>query len=302
MITIALAQQAPTFENNFARYLTDQTPDEFGRVETVFKICIRKDISLMDNIRYLFYPNPLIPPSTDPNCAVSSKWWMLRDIIRVLWGAILFIFLIANGIMFLTGANDEDKLKKAKTSILYLLYGALLFFWSTWILGTVLNIGWLQGSDQFVQRVQEWILFQVLAIFKGAAFFIAIIMIIWYGFRIITAQEEEDKIQTARRWVVNIVAALVLIKIIDYIFYIASTPSFASQAADGIVQAAKIFWWILGIVIMLSFFYMWYLLVTSSGDEERLTKAKNIVMSIVLWTITIFLFLLIIYQIFSEFA
>lgn len=50
---------SPSFDDNFAQYLTDDTPDSYGRVETVFSLCIDKDISLMANIRNLFYPNAI---------------------------------------------------------------------------------------------------------------------------------------------------------------------------------------------------------------------------------------------------
>jgi len=48
---------APSFNNNFAKYLTDTTPDQYGRVETVFSICIDRNLTLMQNIENLFYPN-----------------------------------------------------------------------------------------------------------------------------------------------------------------------------------------------------------------------------------------------------
>lgn len=54
---------APSFQDNFADYLTDETPDRYGRVETVFNICIDRNISLMQNIRNLFYPNAIAPTS-----------------------------------------------------------------------------------------------------------------------------------------------------------------------------------------------------------------------------------------------
>jgi hypothetical protein len=54
---------APSFQDNFADYLTDETPDRYGRVETVFSICIDRNISLMQNIRNLFYPNAIAPTS-----------------------------------------------------------------------------------------------------------------------------------------------------------------------------------------------------------------------------------------------
>ncbi|MEI8008426.1 MAG: hypothetical protein WCI00_03215 [bacterium] len=50
---------APSFNNNFANYLTDSTPDQYGRVETVFSLCIDRNISLMANVRNLFYPSQI---------------------------------------------------------------------------------------------------------------------------------------------------------------------------------------------------------------------------------------------------
>ncbi len=294
--SVAYAWPAPTFENNFANYLTDTTPDEFGRVETVFNICIDVNASLMDNIRRLFYPNPI----AFPGCS-SSKGGLLRDVIRILWGAVLFIFLLRNGISFVLNAGNEEKLSSAKKSILYILYGAILFFGSTWILSAI-NIGDMSGTTEFSQNLQNNVLFQALAIFKTAAFFAAIIMIVIYGFRFMAAHEEEEKIATAKSWLLNVVIALVLIKIIDYVFYIASTPSFTESASQLIIQAAKVLGWILWWAMMWSVVYTGFLLVTSTGDEEKIAKAKNLILTIFLVWVVIFLFLLIIYQIFKEFA
>ena len=46
----------PSFDSNFAKYLTNKTPDQYGRVETVFTICVDRNLTLMDNIKNLFYP------------------------------------------------------------------------------------------------------------------------------------------------------------------------------------------------------------------------------------------------------
>jgi len=64
------AQIAPSFTQNFGRYLTSNTPDEFGRVENVFNLCIRRDLSLRENIIRLFYPSRLPPTfDVDEGCA-----------------------------------------------------------------------------------------------------------------------------------------------------------------------------------------------------------------------------------------
>jgi mannose/fructose/N-acetylgalactosamine-specific phosphotransferase system component IID len=127
-------------------------------------------------------------------------------------------------------------------------------------------------------------------------------MIVIYGFRFMAAHEEEEKIATAKSWLLNVIIALVLIKIIDYVFYIASTPSFTESASQLIIQAAKVLGWILWWAMMWSVVYTGFLLVTSTGDEEKIAKAKNLILTIFLVWVVIFLFLLIIYQIFKEFA
>lgn len=290
---------APSFNDNFANYLTDTTPDKYGRVETVFSICIDRELSLMDNIKNLFYPSQIAPTSW---CSAGSQWGQLWLLIRDLWFIILFIFLVMTWVSFIMNAKEPDGAKKAFSSLIYILYGAFLVFGVTWILGTVLNIGNIQGSGQLVDRVQNWLFLQILSFFKVLAFFAAIIMLVVAGFRMMSAMDKSDKVTVARKWAINVVIALVLIKVIDYIFYIAQTPTFGSQAADMIVNVAIVLGWVLGALFVLALFYAWYLMITSSWKEEAFKKARWIIVNIFVIAMVIFLFLLIVYQVFNEFA
>lgn len=96
--------------------------------------------------------------------------------------------------------------------------------------------------------------------------------------------------------------ALAFIKIIDYIYYIAQSTTFKSQAISFIIQTSKIMGYILGFIFMLSVFYGGFLLVTSGGDSKSAEKAQTIIKNIFIISIVIFMFLLIVYQIFSEFG
>lgn len=289
------AQVAPSFENNFARFLTDETPDEFGRVETVFSICVDRNLTLKQNIQNLFYPNPI-----NPSMCSSSRGWFFWDIMRRLWVALLFIFFVVAGIQLVINAGDDEKRKKALTSMVYILYGWFLFLWSTWILWDVLNIGNLQWSEQFADRLENNLFLQVLTLLKWLAFFAAIVFLVVYGYRIMAATDQEDKLKSAKTGILNIVIALVAIKVIDYLFYIASTPAFGTDAANLILQIATVLWYIVGVVFMLSIFYLGFLLLTGRWEEDTVTKAKNIVTTIFLSGMVIFLFLLIVYQVLLE--
>jgi len=50
--------KVPSFDENFANYLTDQEAinPTYGK-ESVFNICIDRNISFMDNIKIMIYPN-----------------------------------------------------------------------------------------------------------------------------------------------------------------------------------------------------------------------------------------------------
>ena len=134
------------------------------------------------------------------------------------------------------------------------------------------------------------------------AFFIAIIMIVYYAVKIMQAMDEEDQIKKAQKGVINVIIALFFIKIIDYVFYIAQTPSLAQKATDFLVSIAKLLGYAIGALFIIFTFYAGFLLLTSGGKEENFAKVKNIFMTIILSSVVIFLFLLITYQIFSEFT
>ena len=290
---------APSFNNNFANYLTDATPDQYGRVETVFSLCIDRNISLMANVRNLFYPSQIAATSW---CSTWSQWGQLWILIRALGFVILFIFLVVTWVSFIMNAKEPDGAKKAFSSLIYILYGAFLVFWVTWILGTVLNIGNVQWSSQLVDRVQNWLFLQILSFFKVLAFFAAIIMLVVSGFRMMSAMDKSDKVTIARKWAINVVIALVLIKVIDYVFYIAQTPAFGTAAANMIVNVSIVLGWVLGALFVLALFYAGYLMITSSWKEDAFKKARWIIINIFVIALVVFLFLLIVYQVFNEFG
>jgi len=76
--------------------------------------------------------------------------------------------------------------------------------------------------------------------FKAAAFFIAIVLMVVYGFKIMAAMDKEDKLASAKRGITTVLITLVFIKIIDYVFFIAATPEFGERAGDLIIEIATV--------------------------------------------------------------
>ena len=296
---ILVAYNAPSFNDNFAKYMTDKTPDKYWRVETVFSICIDKNVSLMENIKRLFYPSNINVSGCE---WTTSNGWLIRDVLKVLWFIALFIYIIFAWISLLMNMWDSKELSKAFKNFIYIWYWAFLFFGSVRLLWSVLNISTLQGTEQFVDKVNNSLFFQILSFFKTMAFFWAIIMIVVYWFQVMYASDDDTKVKKAVTWIRNVVIALVLIKIIDYIFYIAQTPDFVTRWADFIIDVAKILWFIVWALFVIYLFYAGFMLITWSWDEAKRKKAKTILTIIVLSAVVIFIFLLILYQIFKEFG
>lgn len=292
--------KAPSFNDNFADYLTDSKPDANGNVETVFKLPIDRNKSLMENVRCLLYPNP----SPYPWCDTASAGWFLWDAIRYAALILMFGYIVMVGINLLLYPKDAEKVKSNLKSLMYIWYWWFVLLWSTWILWTVLTIGSIQWSEYLVDKIQGWpnsLFFQILSFLKILAFFLAIVMMVILGFRIMAANDP-DKSKKIAKSIMNIILSLILIKVIDFFYYIAQSPQFAEKSASFIVDIAKILAYILWAALMIMIFYSWFLMVTDQWKEENFKKAKNIMISILLWWSVLFLFLLILYQVFSEFA
>lgn len=290
---------APSFQEDFTSYLTDDRADSEWRIETVYNLWIDSSKSLKHNIRCLFYPNA----NNVPDCDSPVAWWLIWNVFRYIWFWILVLFLViiwAKLIVWWT-----DKAKENLKSLIYLLYWAVLFFWSTWILGISLHVETLQWTADLVDAAQ-WdsssLGFKIVSLFKALAFFVAIIMIVIHWAKMMATSDKADKAKEWFKWVVNVLAALILIKIVDYVYYIAQMDDFVTRASDFILEAAKIFGFIVWALLVLMTFYAWFLFITDQWKWEAMKKAKNIIIGIVLVATVIFMLLLIMYQIFAEFA
>ncbi len=291
----------PSYSDNFSQYLTDGVPDKEGRVETVYDLWIDSDKSLKDNIRCLFYPNSYLVPS----CGAASAGGKIRDVFRYIGFAILVLYLVMAWTTLLLEWNDSEKVGESLKSIYYILYGSLLFFGVTWILWWVLwveTVQWTQGLVNNLQWGPDSLFFKILTVFKSMAFFIAIIMLVVYWFKIMAESDKADKIKTMITGIINVVIALVIIKVIDYVYYIAQLPSFTDKATDFIIEIAKILWFIMWATLVIMIFYSWFLMLTDQWKTENMKKAKDIIVWVVLAGLVVFILLLIMYQIFAEFA
>ena len=284
---------APTIENDYFKALTS---DWWG--EKLYEIkCVSSKNTLKQNISCLFFP--------------KTNWG------GVLWGiwkyagmVLVFIFIVYAAANLIISQGKPEKMKEAVSSLLYILIWSLLFFWSMWIFWSngpfdVLSLqqtSWWLKSVEANLTGEKWLLFFLLSFLKWAAFFIAIVMIVVTWFKLMNPHTWEgwDGKKLAKS-LINIIFALVWMKVVDFLYLIASQEKFATRAGDFIIQVMKFLAYVSGSVMVIMLIYAWYLLIIDGGKGDNFKKAKTIMINMVLAVIALFFFLFILYQIFSEF-
>ena len=90
-----------------------------------------------------------------------------------------------------------------------------------------------------MNKLDQSLMFQIFSGLRALAFFIAIILLIFTGWKVMVAMDQESKYKAATKGILNIIIPLTIIKIIDYIYYIAQTPDLKSKATELIVEVSK---------------------------------------------------------------
>ena len=256
---------------------------------------VKKDQTFRQNIINLFYPRT--------EKGDSTIYAIIRDI--ALW--VMIIFIVWAGASLLLNKKPEES-RKHLYSLLYILLWWIFIYWANWLFWDVFKFSWdsfttweTGGLEWFTDSLIWKVFFFVLSAAKAAAFFLAIIMIVITWFRVMAAWEWE-KWKKLVKGLINVVVALLVIKWIDFIYYLAAdSNNFVQKASDFIILVAKIFGRLYWIVTVIMVIVAWYLYITDGWSWSNFKKASNILINILLSALVLFSFLLIVYQIFAEF-
>jgi Type IV secretion system pilin len=228
---------------------------------------------------------------------------ILRTIKLVLQGVLLIYVVYIGAQMVWSMGTNEDELGKAKTQIRYIMV-ALLFISipgsiyrafrkedasSLSIDGRVGVSGWTSGNNEqnmffdffsFGQTLND----NILGFLKVMIFGIAVFMIIYEGIKVMTARGRDEQISEAKNKIIYSLMALIFLGFIE----VWKNLAFSGNIGDGVN--------IVGTMMRLALFFAGptaiffltlagYYYITSQGDEEKVKKAKMIIISIVMATV-----------------
>jgi hypothetical protein len=229
---------------------------------------------------------------------VSNLWFKILTTIKYIISWILVIFLVyAWAEMIMSMWNNEERLNSAKKQLRYTLVW-LIFINIPWTIYDMFNgtkeniwsIWWTWSSDTtnnifanlglFNTTFNNWI----IDFIEVTIVAIAVFMIILAGIQIMTSRWKDEKIT---EWKNKIVWSLVWLIFVGFIetwqslVYSGNISDWASMF-ETIEELALFFAWPIGIFFLT---LAWYYYITSNGDEEKVKKAKSIIINTLIATV-----------------
>ncbi len=234
--------------------------------------------------------------------SINYLWFSLLEIIKLTLEWILVIFIVYIWAQMIWSMwSDDEALSKSKRQIRYSVL-ALLFINMPWSLYIAFHQDdhttlWNRiGNSEFINNWSDWNMFfdifnfwytfqdQVVGFLEVLILAIAIVMIIYESLKLISSRWRDEIITEAKNKIVYSILALVFVWIIEawktftFSFKVAEVTNIFSNLANlALFFAAPVAFFFLTIAA--------YYYITSAWDEEKVKKAKSIVINTILATL-----------------
>ena len=243
-------------------------------------------------------------PSDDFTENVNEIWRNVLRTFKLIVSWLMVVFLVYAGIqMIIAMWKDDDALSKSKRQLRFVLV-ALLFINIPWTIYDsihrdspgwldVTNRSWLSSwtdvnsaSNIFINpfnfgyTVNDSILWFI----KVTIFAIAIFMFVFEWVKIMTARWRDDKLKEAKSKLFYTILALIFVWVIDVWKTVAFSWSLSDWKGlfDNLANLALFF---AGPVAIVFLTMAWYYYVTSGWSEEKVKKAKSIIVNTIIATL-----------------
>lgn len=233
---------------------------------------------------------------------LKDNWLDILTLVKSILSWVLVIFIVYIWIqMVISMWSDEEQLSKAKRQLRYVLIWLVFinipwtifnsFVWIKWK-SIDWSINWTWSNEMSNTEDNIFIntelfsdtLWWILTFIQVAIFSIAIFMIILSWIKLMMARWQDDQITEAKNKIIWSVVWLIFVWFIEawQRFVYTWNISDWQEIFETIIELVLYFAWPTAIFFLS---LAWYYYITSAWDEEKVTKAKNIVVNTVIATI-----------------
>lgn len=230
-----------------------------------------------------------------------GETWIYNTLIRIardlknLFFVLSGIFFLILVIRLLVWEKTEEEVTNFKKWIIWI---------SIWIIITqiafyIVNVIFDRNiTVRLAENFIDLIMWPLISVLETAASFLFLAIMIYAFFRIVTANWDEEK---AKSWKMSVFYAAVWFIVIKLAKAIVATTYWKTNCRNNIFQTncvnqtnlkwfaqiiVRVIDWMnsfVWIVVLILIIYAWFLVLTSAWDDDKLTKAKKIIIYIVVW-------------------
>ncbi len=241
-------------------------------------------------------PNPL--NKWDFISSIEAIWvWLLHNFKFIIkW--LLLVFLVYSWVMMITSMwKNEEDLSSAKRSFRYIIIAFVFInipwdIYDTLVMNHSMNVTqniwtyswkvfWFINDENFKILINS-----IIGFIQVFIFFIAVLLLTLSAVKLIMSRWREEVMKEHKNNIFYSILWLVFVWLIwtwkDIVFdwneLIEKSRNFFTIMANFVL----LFAWPIAIFFLI---LAWYYFITSSWDEDRIKKAKHMVINVVLWTL-----------------
>ncbi len=213
---------------------------------------------------------------------------------NIIIGAIGILMLVFLGVRIIFSDGDEEKLTSARKTFGLIVVGLILVSLAQYIAFAVLDPLYGDPLNAETGQVQSTVYEKVKVAIRAIELFVGLIFLIGLtisGYRLIISQGEEERVNSEKQFVKNFILGLIMILFAESLirlyagmggYGVGSGSAGDTVARIGIIEIVGFINFLLTFAGIAAFVMMilaiFYLLI-SLGDEDRVGRAKNIIIN-----------------------
>jgi len=238
--------------------------------------------------------------------AANDLWFSLLKTAKVILQALLVVYIVyVWWKMIMSMWADDWELTKAKSQLWYSLI-AIVFINVPWVIYEAITfpnwnktISWWGGwfTDPNARNIllnmdlfKNWFLANIIDAIEVFIFVIAVYVIIMAGIKMMTARWRDEKIKEGKEKLLYSIFAMIFVWFIEAWKQVAmwwknGSDTWIQEAAvvfSKAIDMALLFAWPVAMIFLT---YAWYIYITANWDDEKVKKAKSIIINTLIATV-----------------
>ncbi len=275
-------------------------------------------IKASSNISWVNKYLNIIKDKRDNDATKTWKEWFfalfenIAKTIKNIVYVVAWIFFIVEVLILFFSSNTEEEVNKFKQNIIWI---------SIWIM--TMQIAYSFTSTLFDKDIEaslaatfsDWLIYPAIQILRYMASFLFLTMAIYAFYRFVTAHWEEESV---KKWKYTIIQAIIwffMVKVVEFLV----TSTYWQVVCSNVLEN-KILWdtpnpnstfnncitapdptwnvelllktvnwvnWFVWLITLLFIIWAWWLILFSNWEEDKMKKAKQIIIYIIIWVVVL---------------